>query len=192
MESTTWIILIVSALIFLFIFWAISTYNRLVKARNYRREAWSGITVFLKKRYDLVPNLLEIVRGYAAFEKGVVEQVSVNRSMAMKASAPGEKLPAEQRFSQALGSFFAVAESYPDLKASENFRQLQDDLARLETEIESARRYYNASVRENNILVESFPASVIAGMGKFEKGDYFELENNDHLQVPQVSFNATR
>ena len=148
--------------------------------------------MFLKKRYDLVPNLLETVRGYAAFEKGVVEQVSINRSMAMKASAPGEKLPAEQRFTQALGSFFAVAENYPDLKASENFRQLQSDLAQLETEIESARRYYNASVREHNILIESFPSSIIAGMGRFDKGEYFELENNDHLQVPQVSFNSIR
>lgn len=188
MEITTWIILIISALIFLLIFWAIVTYNRLVQAKNYRQEAWSGITVYLKKRYDLVPNLLETVRGYAAFEKGVVEQVSINRSMAMKASAPGEKLPAEQRFTQALGSFFAVAESYPDLKASENFRQLQSDLAQLESEIESARRYYNASVRENNIIIESFPSSIVAGIGKFEKGEYFELEGNDYQQVPKVSF----
>jgi LemA protein len=188
MGTATWVILVIAALILILVVWIISTYNNLVKRKNYQEEAWSGIQVFLKKRYDLVPNLLETVKGYAAHEKGIIEQVTVNRAMAMKAGAPGEKMQSEQRFSQSLGGLFAVAENYPDLKASANFRQFQSDLSLLETEIESARRYYNGAVRENNVLIESFPASMVAGAGKFRKGVFFEQEGNDYQQTPVISF----
>lgn len=189
MGTSTTVILIIVALILLLVFWGIGMYNGLVKRKNYYQEAWSGINVFLKKRYDLVPNLLETVKGYAAHEKNIIEQVTINRSMAMKAGDPAGKVQSEQRFTQALGNLFAVAENYPDLKASANFRQLQADLMALETEIETARRYYNGTVREYNVQVESFPSSMVAGIGKFQKAVFFELDNTaDYQQTPKVSF----
>lgn len=189
MGTATLVILVIAALIVLLVVWGIATYNNLVKKKNYQQEAWSGINVFLKKRYDLVPNLLETVKGYAAHEKNVLEQVTANRSMAMKAAAPGEKIQSEQRFSQALGNLFAVAENYPDLKANSNFQQLQSELSSLEGGIETARRYYNGTVRENNVVIESFPSSIIAGIGRFEKGVYFELDQqHNYEQPPAVSF----
>lgn len=190
MGTATGIILAFLLVFFVVIIWGIAIYNQLVRARNFQQEAWSGVGVFLKKRYDLVPNLLQTVKGYAAHEKNIIDQVSLNRSRAIEAAGLQDKLQAEQQFNQALGKLFAIAESYPDLKASENFRQLQSELSVLETEIEAARRYYNATVRDNNVLIESFPSSIVAGFGKFQKGTFFEMASGqrDYNKTPEVSF----
>lgn len=168
--------------------WAVSLYNKLVSTRTLVKEAWSGIDVSLKKRYDLLPNLVETVKGYAAHEKSTLEEVTRYRTASMNAGSTAEKAQAESGLTRALGSLFAVAENYPDLKASENFRQLQAELADIENNLESARRYYNGTVRENNILVESFPSNIVAGMFKFEKSEFFEIEDSSHRERPVVSF----
>lgn len=168
--------------------WAIFLYNKLVTNRTLVKEAWSGIDVSLKKRYDLLPNLVETVKGYAAHEKSTLEEVTRYRTASMNASTTAEKAQAESGLTRALGSLFAVAENYPDLKASANFRELQTELSAIENNLESARRYYNGTVRENNILIERFPSNIVAGMFKFEKSEFFEIEDNSHRENPKVSF----
>ena len=154
----------------------IAIYNRLVRLRTTVKSSWSDIDVHLKKRYDLVPNLVETVKGYAAHEKSVFENVTQARSIAMKATAPGDKAKAENMFGETLKSLFAVAEAYPDLKANANFQQLQTQLAELENNIEYARRYYNAVVRDYNILTETFPSNIVASQFRFTKEEFFGLE----------------
>lgn len=166
----------------------VSLYNRLVSRRNLVKEAWSGIDVSLKKRYDLIPNLVETVKGYAAHEKNTLEEVTRYRTASMQAHTPHDKIQAEVGLSKALGSLFAVAENYPDLKASANFVQLQEELSGIENNLESARRYYNGTVRENNILVESFPSNIIAGMFGFHTSEFFEIENTAQRERPNVTF----
>jgi LemA protein len=168
--------------------WAISGYNRLVSKRNLMKEGWSGIDVSLKKRYDLIPNLVETVKGYAAHEKQTLEQVTSYRTASMNAATPHDKMQAEAGLTRALGSLIAVAENYPDLKASANFTALQSELADIESNLESARRYYNGTVRENNTLVESFPTNLIAGMFSFRTGEFFEIDNAAHRERPNVTF----
>lgn len=168
--------------------WAIFLYNKLVTNRTLVKEAWSGIDVSLKKRYDLLPNLVETVKGYAAHEKSTLEEVTRYRTASMNASTTAEKAQAESGLTRALGSLFAVAENYPDLKASANFRELQTELSAIENNLESARRYYNGTVRENNILIERFPSNIVAGIFKFEKSEFFEIEDNSHRESPKVSF----
>lgn len=168
--------------------WAVALYNRLVSKRNLVKEAWSGIDVSLKKRYDLIPNLVETVKGYAAHEKTALENVTRYRTASMQANTPQDKIQAENNLSRALGSLIAVAENYPDLKASTNFLQLQDELSAIENNLESARRYYNGTVRENNILVESFPSNIVAGMFGFKTSVFFEIDNPVHRERPNVSF----
>lgn len=163
-------------------------YNQLVAKRTLVKEAWSGIDVSLKKRYDLLPNLVETVKGYAAHEKSTLEEVTRYRTASMNATSTAEKAQAESGLTRALGSLFAVAENYPELKASDNFRQLQEELAAIENNLESARRYYNGTVRENNILVERFPSNIVAGMFKFEKSEFFEIEDNSHRERRNISF----
>ena len=181
--------MIVLAVLVLLLVWTISLYNNLVRKKNYMSEAWSGIDVFLKKRYDLLPNLVETVKGYAAHEKKVLDDLTAMRTQAMQAGSPADKMQSEQGLSRALGSLMAVAENYPDLKASANFQQLQKDLYGIESELESARRYYNATVRENNMLIEGFPSGIIANLFHFQKGVFFELDKNaDYMQTPKVSF----
>ena len=172
--------------------YAIFAYNGLVRARQMVQEAWSGIDVQLKRRADLIPNLVETVKGYAGHEKETLEQVTEMRTRAQSVSAGdiAGRAAAEGMLSQALGRLFAVAEAYPDLKANENFAELQDSLETVEREIQMARRYYNGSARELNVKVESFPSNFIANAFNFIQADYFELDDPGDRAVPQVSFNS--
>lgn len=163
-----------AVLVLLFV--VIAIYNKLVRLRNTVRSSWSDIDVQLKKRHDLVPNLVETVKGYAAHEKSVFEKVTGARSMAMQAVSPADKAKAENMLGDTLKSLFAVAEAYPELKASANFTQLQNQLQELENNIEYARRYYNAVVRDYNIMTESVPSNIVASMFKFKREEFFELE----------------
>jgi len=164
-------------------------YNKLVRLRTTVKSSWSDIDVNLKKRYDLVPNLVETVKGYAGHEKSVFENVALARSAAMKATSPGDKAKSENMFTETLKSLFAVAEAYPQLRANENFMQLQQQLKELEDSIEYSRRYFNAVVRDYNIMTETFPSNMIAGQFKFEKSDFFELEEAAVERKPtKVSF----
>jgi LemA protein len=171
------------------IFAVIAIYNKLVRFRTTVKSSWSDIDVQLKKRYDLVPNLVETVKGYAVHEKSVFENVTEARSFAMKASSPADKAKAENVFSETLKSLFAVAEAYPALKANTNFMQLQSQLKELEDNIEYARRYYNAVVRDYNILTETFPSNMIATQFKFSGEEFFELGEPGAERKPvKVSF----
>ncbi|MEM8650527.1 MAG: LemA family protein [Pseudomonadota bacterium] len=172
--------------------YAIVIYNGLVKARQMVREAWSGIDVQLKRRANLIPNLIETVKGYASHEKETLAEVTEMRSRA-EAVPSGDvagRAAAEGFLSQALGRLLAVAEDYPDLKANENFRDLQNSLEEMESEIQMARRYYNGSVRQLNTSVESFPSNLVANTFKFHQADYFELENEADRAVPKVDFGS--
>ncbi len=183
---TLWIILIILAVL---VFAVIAIYNKLVRLRNTVKSSWSDIDVQCKKRYDLVPNLVETVKGYASHEKTVFERVTQARSMAMQAASPAEMAKAENILRDTLKSLFAVAEAYPELKANANFTQLQSQLQELENNIEYARRYYNAVVRDYNILIESFPSNLIASQFKFQKEEFFELESPGEERKPvKVSF----
>jgi LemA protein len=170
--------------------YAVVTYNALVRVRQMVQEAWSGIDVQLKRRADLIPNLVETVKGYAKHESETLEKVTEMRTRAQSVPAGdiAGRAAAEGMLSQALGRLFAVAEAYPDLKANENFRDLQQSLETLESEIQMARRYYNGSARELNVKVESFPSNLIANTFNFAKADYFELENAADRELPDVKF----
>jgi len=182
------IALIFLAVVVLFLLYAVSIYNNLVKLKNLVQEAWSSIDVMLKKRYDLIPNLIETVKGYATHERETLDSVTRARVQAMGAQSVEEKEAAEKNLSQAMLNLNAVAEQYPDLKANSNFQQLQLELSNLEGDIEKARRYYNGTVRENNTLVESFPSNIVAGVFHFAKSPFFELTNVVEREVPQVKF----
>jgi LemA protein len=178
-----------AALAAIVIGYAVSIYNRLVRLRNTSQSAWSDIDVQLKKRYDLVPNLVETVKGYAAHERTLLEKLTAARSVGMQASGPAETAKAENLFRDSLKSLFAVTEAYPDLKANQNFLQLQAQLKDLEDGIESARRYYNAVVRDFNTAVEQFPSNLVASRFKFAQRDFFELETPSAERRPvAVSF----
>jgi LemA protein len=165
-----------AALAAIFIGYAIAIYNKLIRLRNTSQSAWSDIDVQLRKRYDLVPNLVETVKGYAAHERTLLEKLTAARTAGLQASGPAETAKAENLFRDSLKHLFAVAEAYPDLKANQNFLQLQTQLKDLEDGIESARRYYNAVVRDFNTAVEQFPSNLIASRFKFAQRDFFELE----------------
>lgn len=181
-------ILIISGIVILIILYAITIYNKLVKNRTLVEEGWSGMDVFLKKRYDLIPNLVETVKGYATHEKETFENVTQARANAINASGVAEQQQAENNLNKALMNLYAVAEQYPDLKANTNFINLQNQVESLEGEIEKSRRYYNGTVRENNILVETFPSNIIAGMYGFVKQKFFELTNITERETPQIKF----
>lgn len=180
--------LIVSLVLVIVLVWGISLYNRLVSSRNRTREAWSGIDVSLAKRYDLVPNLVATVKGYATHEKETLEKVISYRTASVNANTIGEKAAAAGGLTSALGSLMAVAEAYPELKADANFRQLQSELADIEHNLESARRYYNGTARENNNMVERFPSNILAGMFAFKASPYWEVADTAHRERPAVSF----
>ena len=163
-------------------------YNRLVRTKQLAQEGLSGIDVQLKRRADLIPNLLEAVKGYMGHERGVLEKVTELRAQSMKAESVAEKGQVEGLLSRALGNLFAVAENYPDLKASQNFIELQKSLADIEEQIQLSRRYYNGAVRALNILVDSFPSNIVARMFGFTSMEYFELEDAADRAVPKVSF----
>lgn len=181
-------IIIIIAVTLLIALYLMVVFNKLVRLKNMMQEGWSGIDVQLKKRYDLIPNLVNTVKGYATHEKEVFENVSAMRSVGINAKTVKEQESAENMISQALGKLFAVAENYPELKANTNFLELQDQLKQVENDIQMARRYYNGTVRENNILIESFPSNIVANLFTFQKGDFFELENDQERVNPQVQF----
>ncbi len=169
------IIFILIALVVVVALWFILSYNRFITLINRAKEAWSDIDIQLKRRYDLIPNLVNTVKGYATHESGTFEKITEARSKAMSAGSLQEKGEAENMLSGALKSLFAVAESYPDLKANTNFLELQRELSDTENKIQSARRFYNGNVRDLNIMIEQFPSKIVAGVFHFAKMDFFEL-----------------
>lgn len=179
-----YIILIILAVIVLLI---IFIFNRLVVLANRAKEAWADIDVQLKRRYDLIPNLVEAVKGYAGHEREVFEKVTEARSAAMLASKTGDPKQigqTENFLAGTLKTLFAVSENYPQLRASENFQKLQDELTDTENKIQAARRFYNANVRDLNIQIESFPSNIVASIFRFTKRDFFELEETEVAKEP--------
>ena len=180
-------LLVFVAIVALAAFFFIGIYNRMIRMRNLAEEGWSGIDVQLKRRSNLVGNLVETVKGYASHEKDVFEKVTEARASTTSAGTVQERATAENALTGALKTLFAVAENYPELKANTNFLQLQQTLSDLESEIQMARRYYNGSVRDYNNTIQVFPNSVIAGMAGFTKKEYFEAEEEARA-VPEVRF----
>ena len=181
---------IVFAVILVIGIWAIAMYNGMVRGRNAVEEAWSGISVQLKRRHELIPNLVNSVKAYAGHEKDVFAAVSEARSASLAVSARdvAGTAQAENVLTGALKSLFAVAEAYPELKANENFLQLQDQLATLEDELQMARRYYNGTARDQNNRTQQFPGNLLAGACHFEKVAYFELDDASEKAAPVVAF----
>lgn len=177
-------VLIIAAIIL----WGVAVYNALVRKRNMVEEAWSGIDVQLKRRTDLIPNLVSTVKGYASHEKSTLEEIVQLRGQAQNAQGVAETAQAQGLLGAALGKLFALAENYPALKANTNFIELQKTLREIEEQIQMARRYYNGAVRELNIAVEAFPSNLIAHQFGFAKAEFFELENVAERAVPQVQF----
>lgn len=182
--NITWIVLGALGLVVL---WLIFAYNGLVTLRNRAEEAWSDISVQLKRRYDLIPNLVEAVKGITKQEQTVFKEVTEARSAAMGAKGVEEKGKAENMLSETLKSLFAVAEAYPDLKSSQNFLELQGELSDTENKIQASRRFYNANVRDLNTKIETFPTNTIAGMFGFTKKEFFEADEAEKENV-KVSF----
>jgi len=177
-----WIAVAVVVVVLLLI---IYIYNSLVRAKVRVDEAWSDITVQLKRRYDLIPNLVESVRGYAKHEKDVFEDVTKARANALGAQTVGEAAKADNQFQQALKSLFAVAEAYPQLRASENFQNLQDEVTDTEDKIQASRRFYNGAVRDLNIKIQTFPTNIFAGMMGFKLREFFDVDANQTAAVAE-------
>jgi LemA protein len=169
------ILYIVLGVLALILIWAVFSYNGFIKLINQAKEAWADIDVQLKRRYDLIPNLVNTVKGYATHESTAFEKVTAARTAAMGAGNIEEKGKAENQLTGALKSIFAIAEAYPDLKANQNFLELQRELSDTENKIQAARRFYNGNVRDLNTSVESFPGNILASMFKFAKMEFFEL-----------------
>ena len=178
------ITLIVLGLIALLLIAGVFVYNSLIAARNRTDEAWSDINVQLKRRYDLIPNLVNTVKGYATHEKGVFEKVTAARTAAMGATDLQEKAKAENMLSDTLKSLFAVSEAYPDLKANQNFAQLQDEITDTEDKIQAARRFYNGNVRDFNTKLQVFPTNIFAGMLGFKPRQFFETPDQANIENP--------
>ncbi len=187
MGSLNTFVLLLGVVLVVVVLWLIGVYNGLITLRNRTDEAWSDIDVQLKRRYDLIPNLVETVKGYAKHESETFEKVVQARAAAMGAQSVGDKAVAENQLSQTLKSIFAVAEAYPELKASQNFMQLQDDLKDAEDKIQAARRFYNANVRDFNTKIQVFPNNIIAARMSFKKYDFFEAAEGERAAV-QVKF----
>ena len=183
--------LIILAIVVAVLGYAVYLYNDLVKNRQLTQEGWSGIDVQLKRRTDLIPNLLETVKGYMGHERETLEAVTNARAAATAAAngTPEQRAAAEGQLSSALGRLIATAEAYPDLKANTTFLEFQEALQTVEEEIQMSRRYYNGAVRNLNVMVESVPSNFIAGPFGFQKAQYFELENEADRAVPSVKFN---
>jgi LemA protein len=186
--TTAVIVIIVVVLLVVVIGWAVATYNGLIRLRNLVQEAWRQIDVELTRRHDLIGNLVETVKGYAAHERGTLEDVVKARSAAMApGQSPAQQAESENMLSQALGRLLAIVEAYPDLKANQNFLSLQNELTATEDRIASARRYYNATVRDLNTKVETVPSNVIAGIFNVERAEYFEAVG-EQREAPRVDF----
>lgn len=182
------VLIVVLVVLALIIIWLIGVYNGLIKLNNRTKEAWSDIDVQLKRRHDLIPNLMETVKGYMKHENDVLIKVTEARSAAMQAKGIEERGKAENMLSDTLKSLFAVAESYPDLKASQNFLQLQDEISDTENKIQASRRFYNGQVRDFNTKVQIFPNNLVVGMLKFKTWDFFEIENKEERENVKVKF----
>jgi LemA protein len=182
-----YVLLAVVAVIALYV---VFIYNGLVRSRQMAQEAWSGIDVQLKRRADLIPNLIETVKGYAAHEKSTLEEVVSlrNKAQAVPSGDVAGRAQVEGLLGQALGRVIALAEAYPDLKANQNFAELQDSLETMEGELQMSRRYYNGAARDLNVKVESFPSNLVAGQFGFAKREYFEITNEADRAVPSVKF----
>ena len=180
-----WIIL---AIVVIGLLWMWAGYNGLIRLKNQSAEAWSDIDVQLKRRYDLIPNLVNTVKGYAEHEKSVLENVTSARANAMGATGLADKAQAENALSQTLKSLFAVAENYPNLKANENFAKLQDELADTENKIQASRRFYNGNVRDLNTKIETFPTNMIANWFHFAKREFFQLDEEAAKEPVKVQF----
>ncbi len=183
--NTTYILIGIGVLLVL---WVVFGYNRFITLVNRAKEAWSDIDIQLKRRYDLIPNLVSTVKGYAAHENSAFEKVTQARALAMGAGNLAEKSQAELGLTGALKSIFAIAEAYPELKANTNFLELQRELADTEDKIQASRRFYNGTVRDLNTSVETFPNNLIASFFKFAKLEFFELENEDAKEPVKVQF----
>jgi len=173
------------------VFWLVAVYNNFIKRRNRVQESWSDIEVQLKRRYNLIPNLVETVKGYATHEREVFTKVTDARAKAMQAESIKDRAEAERGLTGALKSLFAVAENYPNLRASENFQKLQDELTDTEDKIQAARRFYNGNVRDYNTNLEIFPNNLIASIFNFKKAEFFEIEEEEKemaRKVPEVKF----
>ncbi|MBN2010806.1 LemA family protein [candidate division KSB1 bacterium] len=180
--------LVVVGIPVLVILWAIGIYNRLIKAKNLVDEGWSNIDVQLKQRTNLIPNLVNTVKGYVKHERELLTNITQLRNQSLSASTVAQQGNVENTLSQSLGRLFAVAEAYPDLKANQQFLDVQQQLSQLEDNIQMARRYYNGTVRNLNTMIESFPNNLLAGTFHFSKREYFELDDPGERAVPKVEF----
>ncbi len=184
-----WFFGILGAITVILIVWGIAQYNALVRLRNLVQEAWRQIDVELQRRHDLIPNLVETVKGYATHERETLEAVTQARSEASTpGSSPAEQAQKENVLTQALGRLFAVAEAYPDLKADQNFMHLQQELTNTEDRVAASRRFYNANVRSLNTKIETFPVNVVASMFSFDRREYFETDEPAARRAPDVRF----
>ena len=181
-------LLVVIGIVVLFLLWLIAIYNGLVRLRNEVKNAWAQIDVQLKRRHDLIPNLIETVKGYAAHERGTLDAVVQARSKAVGAQTVPDRVKAEGELSQALGRLMVLVEAYPDLKANQNFLALQEELTSTENKIGFSRQYYNDSVMQYNTRIETFPPNIVAGMFGFQASPFFEVEEKAEREVPQVKF----
>lgn len=191
MSTLSIVLIIVGILIVIAIIAVIAMYNSLIRLKNRVDEAWSDINVQLKRRFDLIPNLVETVKGYAAHESGVFQKVTEARASAMKAQESGnaeESAKAENFLSDTLKSLFAVSENYPNLKANENFLELQRELSDTENKIQASRRFYNGNVRDFNTKIQVFPDNLIAGMMGFKPREYFDVKNEAEKEAVKVDF----
>lgn len=179
------LLLIVIVLLILLYFVAI--YNKLIRLRNMVAEAWSGIDVQLQKRYDLIPNIVKIVQGYATHERNLLERITELRTKGIEAQSVKEQELVEVGLSKALGNLFVVVENYPELKANQNFLELQRDMSKVENDLQKARRYYNGSVRNYNILIEQVPSNIVARAANHKQNDYFDIKSESERAVPEIN-----
>jgi LemA protein len=176
------------AIVVLAALWGVSIFNGLVRRKNVVAEAWSGIEAQLKRRADLIPNLVETVKGYASHERETFDELARLRSAGQGQADVAQRAQTETAITAAIGHVLAVAEAYPELKASANFQSLQNELADVEDQIQLARRYYNGAVRDFNVMIEQFPSNVVANFGAFKPAPFFEIENAADREAPKVTF----
>jgi len=182
-----WYLVVISAFLAVDLLIFALIYNRLIRRRNKVREGWSGIEVQLKRRHDLIPSLVNVVKGYASHEREVLEEVTAERSAAVKASGAEAAKVAEEKLAGGMGRLLALIEGYPELKSDKNYRDLITELVKTEDELQYARRYYNGATRELNNAVESFPSNVVASFFKFQKGVFFEVSSEAERMAPRFS-----
>lgn len=181
-------LIVIVAIILIVVLWYIATRNGIIASRNRVDESWSGIDVQLKRRHDLVPNLVETVKGYATHEREVFEKVTDARARAISSAGVADTAAAEGQLTRAMADLRAVAENYPDLRATENFQQLTRNLSELEDEIQASRRIYNSNVQSYNTKIQQFPTSIVANQGGFTDREFFEIEDEAERETPTVSF----